>query len=142
MDKKAEAINRMKMLKILPQVIEEFENGVLELSEYMHPQFPAVLYWVTNGTYNYEGFSLTEAIKSFEEEYEALVYHVQLSHTGYGDVYSFFYVSNYPEEWEMDRKLLEEGEAYVYACNATEPWCSEIGLIGFKSAMGGIERTF
>jgi len=135
--KKAEAISRMKTLGILENVIKEFEeDDVLELSEYMGPMFPAVLYW----TSNYAG--LEEAIKEFEEKYDALVYHVQLSHLTFGDCYSFFYVSDHEDEWDFDRADLRAGFPLVYVWNATDPFCSEFGSIGIKPAMGGVERIY
>lgn len=142
MNKKAEAIKRLKMLKILPAVVEEFEEkGIVELSERINGAFPAALYWVTNETYNNDNVSLVKAIKDFEEKFDALVYHVQLSHATFGDVYSFFYVSDCPDEWEADKAMLKDGYAYCYVYNATYPDLSEIGSIGFRSVMGGVERT-
>lgn len=139
MNKKEEAIRRMKMLHLLDNVIEEFEEkGIVELSEYMGAAFPAVLYWTSNDTYP----GLDEKIREFEEEYNALVYHVQLSHLTFGDCYSFFYVSDDEEEWEADRRLLEDGCPIVYVWNATDEWCSEFGSIGIRPVMGGVERTY
>lgn len=135
---KTEAVKRMKMLRLLDNVIEEFEEkGIVELSEYMGPMFPAALYWTSNDTYP----GLDEKIKEFEEKFNALVYHVQLSHLTFGDCYSFFYVSEDEEEWEFDRQLLKEGYPLVYVWNATDPWCSEFGSIGIQSAMGGVARV-
>ena len=134
--KKKEAIERLKTLGILDNVIREFEEeDILELSEYMGPMIPAGLYW----TSNYPG--LDERIQKFEETYNAVVYHVQLSHLTFGDCYAFFYVSDYEDEWEYERAGLKEGFPIVYVWNATDPACSEFGSIGIKSVMGGVERT-
>ena len=132
---KAEAIKRMKELNILPQVIEEFEKeDKLELSERLNSRFPAALYW----TSNYEG--LDEKIKEFEDRFNSLVYHVILTHTEFGDMYAMLYVSKYEEEWEDDWEMLTD-EKSTYA-NVWNGDIEEIGSIGIRPAMGGVERTW
>ena len=135
---KEEAIKRMKYLNILPQVIEEFEKeDKLELSERTGKEFPAVLYW----TSNYKG--LDEKIKAFEERIDALVYHVILNHTEFGDMYAMLYVSKNEAEWEEDWEMLtEEGEYKSAFANVWNGDIEEMGSIGIKPVMGGVMRTW
>ena len=83
-------------------------------------------------------------VHKFEQEYNALVYHV--IHTlcnirnDEHEMYSMLYVSNYPEEWEMDREMLKDNIAYAYVYNATDPVLSEIGSIAVQPVNGGLVR--
>ena len=43
-----EALKRMAILKLLPNVIEEFKTGVVYYSERQNAVFDGVLYWVSN----------------------------------------------------------------------------------------------
>ena len=131
---KAEAVKRMKMLKLDNSVIKEFlQDGKVFYSERQNNIFQAVLYYVSNDE------QLARKVKDFEEEYNALVYHVQLTHTVYGEMYSFLYVSKSQDEWELDIDDLENGCCYAFVWNNE---VEDIGLIGVKSAMGGIVRTY
>ena len=78
---------------------------------------------------------------SFEEEYNAVVYHVIHSHTNFGELLSLLYVSEHEEEWEYDREDLEEGIAVAYVENLTYWDCSEMGSIGIEPRNGGLART-
>ena len=80
-----------------------------------------------------------EKIKAFEWRTGSLVYHVQLLHTDIGDMYSFLYVSNNPEEWEGDRLDLVHNQCFVYVWNGD---IEEYGTIGIKPSMGGVVRTW
>ena len=131
---KAEAVKRMKMLKLDKSVIKEFlQDGTVFYSERQNSVFQAVLYYASNDE------QLARKIKDFEEEYNALVYHVQLTHTVYGKMYSFLYVSKSQDEWELDIEDLKNNCCYAFVWNNE---IEEIGLIGVKSAMGGIVRTY
>ena len=53
------------------------------------------------------------------------------------------YVSNNAEEWENDRKYLQNKECYAYVYNKSDEVCSEIGLIGIEKVNTNlITRTF
>ena len=130
-EKKAEAIRRMKLIKILPNVIEEFEkDNVVNYSE-----FEGVLYWLSNKP------EWEEFVKAFEEKHNALVYHAELSYMEFGTCLSLFFVGNYKEEWERDYNDLKDGYAFVYVWNMDDNFCSEFGTIGFKAVNGGVKRT-
>ena len=130
-NKKAEAINRMKTLDLFKPYIMAFEKrGKIYLSE------------PTGGVYEFDAdVELVAKVKEFEEENNALVYHVIHSITIFGELYNFLYVSDYKEEWEMDNEDLAEGYAMSYVWNKTDEWCSEFGSIGVKGKFGGIVRT-
>ena len=132
-----EAVKRMKRLNMMPKIIKEFEKGVINYSEYLNSVCNAVLYWVSNDE------ELEGKIEEFEKENDAIVYHVQLSHTEIGDMYSFLYVSRkYEEEWEYDMEDLKQGQCLAYVWNRTCPDCSEFGTIGVCPSMGGVVRTW
>lgn len=134
---KNEAVKRMKMLNILPQVIKEFKNeGVLEVSERINKDYPAALYWVKY----YDG--LQEAADRFEEDHNALVYHISLTRTEFGNLFSFLYVSHNRDEWANDRVDIRDGEVLAYVWNPTYPENSGFGYIGINPAMGGVERIW
>lgn len=117
-------------------VVKPFlENGILKYSEYQNEMFNAILFDVDNDK------ELKKKIEEFEKENNAIVYHVQLTHFVFGDCYSFFYVSDYMEEWEDDRQKLKENCSMVYVWNRTDDFCSEFGWIGFKPSLGGVVRT-
>jgi hypothetical protein len=126
--KKAEAIKRMKMLNLYTSYIEAFEKkDEIFMSE------------MTGGVY--ENTELIDKVREFEEENNALVYHVIRTFTGFGELYSFLYVSDYQEEWEMDNEDISEGYALAYVWNKDMPEFSEFGSIGVKGKFGGIVRT-
>ena len=129
--KKVEAIKRMQMLGLHKPCITAFKNrDEVWLSEY------------TGGLYEFsDNAELVEKVREFEEEYNALVYHVIHSPTGFGDLYNFLYVSNYEEEWEMDNANITDGYAMAYVWNKTVDWCSEFGTIAVTERFGGIVRV-
>lgn len=131
-EKKIEAIARMKKLGIFPQTIKQFEDeGYVSISE---PPFGA-FYWA-------EGEDL-ERIREFEEKHNALVYVVVRSFTAYGKMDSMLYVSDYQEEWEMDRDDLQGGQQVSYVYNHDAPDCSEFGSIGIElTEAAGLRRTW
>lgn len=130
-NKKAEAIKRMKMLDLYTPYIKAFEKkDEIFLSE------------MTGGVYEITSeIELKEKIKEFELEHNALVYHVIHTMTAFGELYSFLYVSDYEEEWEMDNDDIADGYAMSYVWNKTDEWCSEFGSIGVQGKFGGIVRV-
>lgn len=128
--KKAEAINRMKALDLYKPYITLFEkDNKIFMSE------------MTGGVYEFDdNTELVTKVKEFEEENDALVYHVIRTMTQFGELYNFLYVSNYQEEWELDNADIKAGYALAYVWNKTDEWCSEFGSIGVKGKFGGIIR--
>lgn len=133
--KKTEAINRMKELGLFAPCIKAFKDrNEVQLSE------------PTGGLYEFSSDKeLTEKVKKFEKENDALVYHV--IHTPAKidgevmDMYNFLYVSDYQEEYDLDNEDILVGCALVYVWNRTNDYCSEFGSIGIKSKFGGLVRT-
>ena len=127
--KKQEALERMKMLSLYPNIIREFEkDGIVNMSEN-----GGFLYWLDD--------EQKEFVSDFEEENNALVYHVIHNYTEAGEMLTFLYVSDYEEEWEADRDDLKEGYTCAYVKNLDADWCSEFGSIGIKPQFGGLVRT-
>lgn len=129
--KKAEAIKRMKVLDLYKPYITLFEkDNQIFMSE------------MTGGVYEFnDNEELVAKVKEFEEEYDALVYHVIRTMTTFGELYNFLYVSKYEEEWEMDNADIADGYAMAYVWNKADEWCSEFGSIGVQGKFGGIVRT-
>ena len=129
--KKTEAIKRMKALDLYTPYIREFEKkNKIFLSE------------MTGGVYEFDDDEVLNAkVKEFEAENNALVYHIIRTMTGFGELYSFLFVSDYEEEWEMENDDLKDGYTLAYVWNKTDEWCSEFGSIGVQGRFGGIVRT-
>ena len=124
-----EALVRMRMLKLHSNTLGDLKEGVINKSE-----LGGYLYWLDQEE--------QEIIKQWEEEYKSLVYHVIKTQTEFGLLLNILYVSNYPEEWEMDRKDIEKEMIVAYVKNMDDDYCSEFGTIGVASRYGGLVRTF
>ena len=132
--KKVEAINRMKELGLFDPCIKAFKSrDEVQLSE------------PTGCLYEFSSDKeLTAKVQEFEKENNALVYHV--IHTpamidGEAmDMYSFLYVSDYQEEWEVDNADIKEGYVLAYVWNKTIDYFSEFGSIAVKGMFGGLVR--
>lgn len=129
--KKEEAIKRMKVLGLFKPCIKAFEKyDELQLTE------------PTGGLYEFgDNTELNAKIKEFEEEYNALVYHVIHTYTQFGELYNFLYVSDYPEEYEYEMEELEDGYAIAYVWNKSDDWLSELGGIAVRERFGGLVRV-
>lgn len=127
--KKKEAIKRMEVLDIFSETIRQFEEENL-VSYSVTPL--GTNYWLTE--------EQREIVKTFEEEYNALVYFAIRTETEFGTLDSFLYVSNHKEEWDMDNEDLEDGYVYAYVYNYDIPEFSEIGLIMVQPRFGGLVR--
>lgn len=127
--KKAEAIKRMKVLKLHEDAIREFEeDGKLNLSK-----SGGFLYWLDDDQ--------KRRVREFEQKHNALVYHVIHNYVGGDEHFVYLFVSNYEEEWARDLADLRDGYPFVYVENVSADWCSEFGCIGIKSNSGGLMRT-
>ena len=123
-----EAIARLEQLNLYPTVLKEFKQGLINVSEH-----GGILYWADE--------EQQAIIKEFEQEHEAIVYHIILSYTEIGRMLSIMYVSKYEEEWEMDRDDLKQGYPCVYVKNLDDDMLSEFGCIGIVERFGGLMRT-
>ena len=131
-EKDKEAIERMKLLEIMDETIEQYADfGYVTRSD---PPLGA-LFWVSDQ-------ELAD-IRLWETEHNARVYHVVRAYTSLGILDSYLYVSNNKDEWEIDRQLLEAGEPLAYVVNRSDPYCSEFGTIGIKTnSAKGLIRTW
>lgn len=129
--KKEEALKRMVALDLFPPCIQAFKNrDEVQLSE------------MTGGLYEFSREEeLVAKVKEFEEEYNALVYHVIHTFTTFGELYNFLFVSDYEEEWEMDNADIQDNYAMCYVWNKTDEWCSEFGTIAVQQKFGGLVRV-
>ncbi len=126
---KREAIERMKMLNLYPNIIKEFDKeGIVNLSEN-----GGFLFWLDSDQ--------KAIVDEFEAEYDALVYHVIRSFTEFGELYSLLYVSKHEDEWGYDKDDLKSGYPVAYVKNVDDDFCSEFGSIGVKQQFGGLVRT-
>lgn len=130
--KKSEAIARMKLWGIHTPIIRQFvEDG--QVSESAPPL--GACYWLND--------EQSARVKAFEGLHQALVYHVIHSYTNIGELESYLYVSDYEEEWEMDRSDIKDGQQLAYVHNLSMPDCSEFGSIGVAlSPAAGLSRTW
>lgn len=133
-EKKAEAVERMKMLGIyIPTIIQFDKENLVSVSE---PPFGA-FFWA-----NDEDMKL---IRDFERKSGALVYMVVRGYyEDFGRMDSYLFVSDYKEEeWDIDRADLKNGQTLAYVYNADEPFFSEFGSIGIELTIaGGLRRTW
>lgn len=132
-----EAIARMKILKMHKNTIKEFETeGKLNYSD---PQ--GFLFWFEEDAASSIPKKVFDELKSFEERTGYLVYHVIQSLTGIGTMWSLLYISKDADEWEFEKKDLENGFLYAYVYNSTYPELSEAGSIMVRPQFGGVVRT-
>lgn len=131
-NKKAEAINRMKMLGLSKSCIKAFQDrDEVQLSE-------------TNGELT--GLSKNEELRTYIENLEKtekiLVYHVLHTYTPFGEMYSFLLVSDYGEEWESDRRNVKSNRLLSNVWNKDTPEYSEYGYIEVTQRSGGLIRLY
>lgn len=142
---KVEALRRIKLLRFHPNVAKDFESGILNASESR-----GILFWLT-GTEK-------EAVKKFEEKWDATVYHLIRNETEFGQLLTMLYVSKYEEEWDEDCKNLLRKDSYpmdsahsiymdgyytlAYVENVDDPDLSEIGGVVIAPYCGGVMRLY
>lgn len=124
-----EALERMAMLNLHPNVITEFTA-----ERKLNKSFEVgILYWLDD--------SEIAIVKDFEQKHDTLVYHVIESSTPFGKMLTLFHVSKHEDEWEYDRADLSNGIQNCYVKNLDDDWCSEFGYIHFRRCFGGVMRT-
>ena len=132
-EKIKEAVLRMKKYGIFPETIKQFEKeGLISRSE---PPMGAY-FWLSEEE--------IRKVREFEAEYNAVVYSVIRTYSKeIGMMDSYLFVGDHREEWETDRRLIDENEAFAYVRNHDAPWCSEFGSIGIaRGAAAGLLRTW
>ncbi len=131
---KAEAINRMTIVDYFKPSINEFKrSGKVMLNE-----FPMGAHFYIDE--EKDGL-IKQKIDAFEAENHAIVYAVTHTLAEFGECYEFFFVSDYPEEWDCEKDELKDGYQFVWVYNHSVPWCSEFGSISFRQTIaGGLRR--
>ena len=110
-------------------LIKEFINEkVINKSEHI-----GILYWLDDDEKKF--------VEDFENEHNAVVYHIIKTYTTIGCMLSVFYVSDDEAEWESDREDMKIGEQLCYVKNIDNDDCSEFGYICFQKNCGGLMRT-
>lgn len=140
--KKEEAIARLNILKnkgLMHCVLRSFAKKDSELYYSEFNGICGALYYLNDlGGAKPEWIEL---VKEFEEQNNALVYHVTHQFTNIGELLNVFYVSDYDEEWEYDREDLKNNYSLAYVYNLSDMDCSEFGTIGYSVIGGGVVRT-
>lgn len=136
---KEEAIARLEMLQkqgLLKNVVKDFKEKDLRYYSLQSP-LGGMLYWLNDlgGGEEYQ-----KAVEEFEEKNNCLVYHAIVTRFEFGTCLSMLFVSEYEEEWEMEREDLKEGIAFGYVKNLDDEWCSEFGSFAYAVASGGLIR--
>lgn len=128
---KQEAVARMKLLNLHPNVINEFQNeGKLNYSE----GTLGILYWATD--------EMKQIVESFENKTGYTVYHLIDNNSELiGHMLTLLYVSTERDEWTYDRRDILNDCPLAYVENMTYPDCSEFGSVGVRPANGGVVRT-
>ena len=140
-ERKQEALKRLHMLNLHPNVLRDFKQGTLNCSDRIEfgplskfgPSTIGALFWLSDEE--------QEKVKEIEKKYEITVYHMTYEETAFGELYDLFYVSSHKDEWERDRQELKAGYPCVYTVNVDDPLCSEFGAIGIRSVGGALIRT-
>lgn len=127
-----EAIFRMGKLGIMRTVIKQFaEDGKIQQSERTLLGY-GMMYYLDDET--------QARVDKFEKEHGALVYHVIMSQTEFGQMWALLYVSKNKSEWEQDNRDIEEGIVFSYVLTEGD-YSNEFGSIGVQPANGGLRRT-
>ena len=125
---KQEAINRMKMLLLHQNVINEFKKEN-KLNKSEGPL--GTLYWLDEEE---KGM-----VKEYEEKWNVLVYHVIKTFTkDMGVIYDLLYIIDEKQYWEREREELKEGLVLSH----TKSQFSESGDIFVINVSGGLARLY
>ena len=125
---KDEAIERMELLQLHKNTIEDFkQDNKLNRSENA-----GTLYWLTDEE--------KKLVNDFEKENAGtMVYHIIKTITQDLEiVYDLLYVTEDTEDWSIDRKYLQDDLVLSYTITEN----SESGFIKIKKLNGGIIREY
>lgn len=125
---KDEAIRRLRKIGVMDEVVENFKNDKLMISE-----SAGILYDL-----NDRAKAAIEKMKEYSAD--ALPYHLIHSFTEFGELYAVLFVSSNRDDWPSDGPD-REGYVFSYVYNATDPSFSEYGDIVIQGANGGVVRT-
>lgn len=126
-EQKKEALYRMNKLNILSTVIDAFEeNDEIQCSDY--------------GEIIATPENILEDIRRWEADYGCLAYHVVHSKIYGFEIFNALSVSNYKEDWDYERRLIDRICSMAYTINVTKPDYSESGSIQLYNYNGVLER--
>lgn len=125
---KNECVERLKVLGVIPCVVDDFKKGKLYYTE----SATGALYYVDD--------EMQKFVQEIEERYKGMVYHVIVSRAEFGGLLSMLWTTGYETEWNTERETLEDGYVFSYVKNLTDDWCSEFGDIIVHERNGGLCR--
>lgn len=125
---KDEAIERMELLQLHKNTIEDFKQS----DKLNRSENAGTLYWLTDEE--------KKLVNDFEKENAGtMVYHIIKTITqDLGIVYDLLYVTEDTEDWSIDRKYLQDDLVLSYTITEN----SESGFIKIKKLNGGIIREY
>lgn len=127
-DQKAEALRRMRALRLLPSIVEDFKkNGSIYMSG-------------DEGMLYFPGQEQLNLVRRFEEANNVLVYHIIEEMKPYGECCTMLYVPAETTGWKSFDKNIQDGLVDAYVYNLSKPDMSEAGLIQVKPVNGGLQR--
>ena len=126
---KKEAIQRMKILMLHQNVIDDFINEN-KLNKSETPL--GSLYWLDEKE--------IEMVKDFETRHNAVVYHIIHTFSNLGETYELLFITKEKEEWEVEKVDLKNGFALAQVIVVNYSPNSEMGYIGIESRNGGLVR--
>lgn len=115
-----EAITRMTLLGLDDKIIEDFKNNAIYIQENSSLRLPTP-----------KERKLIDELS--DRESIGIIYYVIHQYTNIGELYSLLFVSNFEEDWKLERRdceMKEDISSYCY--NITYPECSEMGYIGIE----------
>ena len=126
---KEEALERMKLLKLHPNIIKEFKDeNKLNRSEYGY----GILFWLEEHEQQ-----LVDEFQNKHKDY--LVYHVIKTETvDFGTIYDLLFVSIFEYDWVLERKELKDDIVMSYSVTPFP----ECGPIKVKCINGGLARVY
>lgn len=125
---KDEALQRMELLQLHPNIIEDFkQDNKLNRSENL-----GILYWLTDEE--------QQMVDTFEKENTGtMVYHIIKTITQDSEIiYDLLYVTNDSEDWLIDREYLQDDLVLSHTITRD----SECGFIKVKKLNGGLIREY
>ncbi len=125
---KDEAIERMELLQLHKNTIEDFKQS----NKLNRSENAGTLYWLTDEE--------KKLVNDFEKENAGtMVYHIIKTITQDLEiVYDLLYVTEDTEDWSIDRKYLQDDLVLSYTITEN----SESGFIKIKKLNGGIIREY
>lgn len=122
-----QAIDRMTAMGIESKLIEEFRVDQIPIC-------------VCDNQIRKATKEELNLIRPWQNEYQTLPYHLIWTDTTIGNMLSILYVSDQPEEWDMDMDDCKYMTPCAYVMNLSDPICSEFGSIGVQLMSGGLIR--